>query len=596
MKFCFAVALALCIIMLACTYDPKSEYINPIEPPTLEDFDISLNDIANGDTIELFGSGTFSYRATTGKGVIDRVRITLGDQYVAESNASTGSFYLSNSNLRTGVWELKIDVITSSGSGSLAEKVQAEQVEVWRKWIVKIDVAPPPQPDLRLSEENGYQVLRWDAYTKKNFVRYQLRVTSSGDPERIIYFDDPTVTSWVDSSYMGVSNIRYELYVFNAVSSAGDEASATGTFGFNVNFNPADSMATLTLRPPKFYSAFGRYEMEENQVKRLEITDPKQATVAIKLNTVGYKTSSDIGLKIYSKDPKLAYRSYSVKVTDMVSPKRLGNPFRAYHYNADRNVMIGIRQNGSSFSRFVFLDPVTLVASDSIEWSDNYSYAAPYRGDYVYFSRPSDLVQVNFVTHAEKSIPGIGSPADYGPFSITASNNQIVRFSWSHMTPAGQQYYESKIYDVANDNTLYLKSYSSIDDVLSPDGAYVQSGKLLYSLALNDYVGSLPDGYTFMAFREDRPGEVLSYLGALAFVHDASNLAVKRTLTAPAGSRFEYYDTAKKKILFKNSTTKLIYAADLDTGEVITYRVNLADFVVLNGILFTPEGYILRLY
>ncbi|SHG79190.1 hypothetical protein SAMN04488109_1857 [Chryseolinea serpens] len=595
MKFCFAVALALCVIMLACTYDPKSEYINPIEPASLENFDISLNDIPNGDTIELFGSGTFSYTATTGKGVIDRVRITMGDQYVTESNTATGTFSLANY-LRTGVWELKIDVITSSGSGSLAEKLQAEQVEVWRKWIVKIDVAPPPQPDLRLSEENGYQVLRWDAYQKKNFVRYQLRVTSAGDPERIIYFDDPAVTSWVDSSYMGVSDIQYEFYVFNVVSSAGDVASAKGTFGFNMKFNPADSMATLTLRPPKFYSAFDRYEIEENQEKRLVITDAKQPTVVMKLNTVGYKTTSDIGLKIYSKDPKQAYKSYSLQVADMVLPKRLGNPYRFYHYNADRNVMIGIGHNGSPVWRLVFFDPVTLVASDSIE-NDSYSYAVPFRGDYVYFTRPpSDLVQVNFITHAEKSFPGIQSSLDSGPFSISPANNQIVKFSWSHMTPSSQQYYENKIYDIANDKTLYLKSYSNISDILSPDGAYFRSGKLMYSLALNDYVGSLPDANTFIAFREDRPDEVLSYVGALVFVHDRSNLSVKRTLTAPAGSRFEYYDTAKKKILFTNPFTKMIYAADLDTGEVIPYRVNLADFVVLNGILFTPEGYILRLY
>ncbi|MEQ9414361.1 MAG: hypothetical protein RIF39_11050, partial [Cyclobacteriaceae bacterium] len=88
-------------------------------------------------------------------GKINDVQVTLGPIIIKTGKEGKGSFTLERYQLTTGQRSLKITVITTSGSKSLADKLGAEQFQIWRSWNLDIDVDLPKKPILTQTKENG---------------------------------------------------------------------------------------------------------------------------------------------------------------------------------------------------------------------------------------------------------------------------------------------------------------------------------------------------------------------------------------------------------------------------------------------------------
>lgn len=599
----------LCGLLGSCTYSPEEEFQNPVEPPVLENYSISLNNVPDGDTIRLFGPGQFSYFINKGNGVIESVKITLGDRWIDERTELSGSFQINNSNLRTGTWELKIEVITSSGTGSLADKVGAEQIQLWKKWIVEIDVARPPEPVISFATENGYMVVRWPRYTKENFVQYQLEVSYAGVPKRVLTFTDPEINSWVDSSYAGNYNAYYHMYVTNLAGTSDYERSYGVDLDFDLTYKASDSTVTLSLPLPPFYSAFSHYVIKENSVERLSVNDSNDTEATFKLNTVGFRYTSTIRLEMVPKNPAHPVMGVAKTVDNLVHAKRFHLPFERYHYNVDHDLILGFRKMGTS-AQLVSLDPLSLYATDSINLYNGPSYTVPYAGDYIYYSHPKEVVQVNLVTHEEKRFHGIRTTYGSGPSQVTASNNQVVSYGWFTDAPSPNIMLYQVVYDMVNDHTIYENNYlynpsqtsinSNASHIMSPDGAFLfTNNSKIYRVndGTTQLVGPLSVAGTWIGFRDDQCDEIMSTSGRYVNFYDANTVTLKRWIIAPTvGSKYIGYDVVKRKLIYTNPGIKEIYAVDIATGDAIAFKVILSDFSVLNGILFTPEGEYLKLY
>ena len=63
-KYSFLIGFWL--IFLGCTYSPETDFINPIKPPDVESYSISLNNSLDIDTLTIFGPTTFQYSISSG--------------------------------------------------------------------------------------------------------------------------------------------------------------------------------------------------------------------------------------------------------------------------------------------------------------------------------------------------------------------------------------------------------------------------------------------------------------------------------------------------------------------------------------------------
>jgi hypothetical protein len=591
--------VVLIATVFACTYSPDSEFINPIEPPQPSDFSISLNNIDEGDTITLYGPGNFSYNINSAKGKVETVRITLGDKYVGQGNGNTGSFTINYPALQTGTWELKLGVISSSGNGSLADKMNVEKVELWKKWIVKIDVDPPTSRGLTLTVENGYQVLRWTPYDKKNFVGYKLIVSYPG-LSREFDFDDPKTSLWIDSAYVGFYQAKYQFYVTNSVSTLLQERIVAETLDFDVSYNAFDSSVTLSLPKPKFYGAFGRYEIGENGIARMQIENHNQTNVTFKLLTVGFNYTANLSLGIFSKDPDHPNGFANKGVDKLVVPRKFYQPFKSYHYNVERNVIAAFRESGTT-GQIVLLNPTTMVPLDSVNIHNGPSYSIPYRGNFVYYSRPKDLVQVNLITHEEKSFPAITTTFGSGPSQITAANGEVVSYGWFGPAPTTGVIYYGRVFDMESGQTIYTYESPSgpYNHILSCDGIFLCSNILnIYRITglTTNLTGKLTTTGKLIGFRDDRTDEIMSASGHRVYIYDANTLSLKRIVAAPVGSTFQTYDVIKGKLVFNDASAGKIYVVDIEDAETRAYNAFTGNFAMLNGILFTSQGEYIKLY
>src|SRR5690349_1172163 len=117
--------------ILSCTYEPVQTYFRTITPPQ-QSYSINLTNVAETDTLWIYKEQTFTYKVDSKYGKIDSTQIWY-DNYILSSNTSSdGTFSLRYNNLATGPHSLKIQFKVSSGSGSLADKVGAENFKVWR--------------------------------------------------------------------------------------------------------------------------------------------------------------------------------------------------------------------------------------------------------------------------------------------------------------------------------------------------------------------------------------------------------------------------------------------------------------------------------
>ena len=71
---------------------------------------------------------------------------------------------------------VEVDMIVDTGSGSLANLIQAEYYYITKSFIIVVDKVPPqPISSLALAIENGLLKMKWDKLNKTNFTLHVQR-------------------------------------------------------------------------------------------------------------------------------------------------------------------------------------------------------------------------------------------------------------------------------------------------------------------------------------------------------------------------------------------------------------------------------------
>ncbi len=573
----YLLIISLGFVFAYCVYSPDEDFFKEIQPLDSADFRISLNSFFDDDTIYLEGVTTFSYSLGS-SGIVQEVRVLLNDELIYTLYNKNGTFTITPT---TGIYKLRVEFISTSGTGSLADQVGAELVKVWKEWVIDAYVETYPEtPQITTSIENGFAVISWTPYTKTKFVGYELTMENTPFSFSKI-FTDPTITSWVDSSYTGNFTRRYSILTKNEVSSSRAEVYLYGSnydATLEATFNEADSTITVQTPKPTYYGPFLSYTIFENSNEVGQTTNVNQTSFTFKSNSVGVNYTSFIVLQSNVKTPASIYFNASKEISTAVRIRKFPQPLEKFTYNVDMNSVIGFWGSGNSGQLFT-LDPISFDITRTYNIFNGPGFHIPYNGHFVYYSKPAQLIQLNLTTLEEKPFDAITTQFGSGPSKIYGSTPQIVSYTWFGPGGAGVPiYYYTCLYNMITNQYFGLHTESSlVNYVISDDGDFVNLKNTIYRVNNNSLtpIGNIPSNVGWIGFRADNCKEFIARAGSGVYIYDTNTMSLKRTIPGPNGAGFVTYDTATKSLILYSYDAKELYCINIDTGSIKTYRVNL---------------------
>ena len=187
----------------SCEYKLHDNYINLEPPAEVADFDIniSLDVESDGETIYLSGNDGIRFRINVPtEHRFLRCFFALDNKVIWMSQEQSGEFNIwgNNSSGRSSV--LTCEIYVSSGTGSIADQLDAEYFYGTLSWPVEYIIEPSPSLTYKTNEE-GFLVLSWNKprIIESKFACY--RVYNNGNECAVI--KDINSTSYICESYFG---------------------------------------------------------------------------------------------------------------------------------------------------------------------------------------------------------------------------------------------------------------------------------------------------------------------------------------------------------------------------------------------------------
>ncbi len=215
-----------------CEFKPDDLPLTEVNPPqeTGPPIAMTLNNLI--DTIRIGWKTDFSYSISGTPNKIYSVVLTfegkLLHNYIGEYGQTT-SFSFDPADYNNGKYYLKIVILTSSGTGSIADMVGAEGYAYEHYWPVIIDrTLPERSRDLQIKATKIPEGIKlsWSSFNHPNFISYQVfrhYPPFQQAPVPIAVINDPLITSYIDSTYWEGEHAMYYLQINTpAGSSQGD--------------------------------------------------------------------------------------------------------------------------------------------------------------------------------------------------------------------------------------------------------------------------------------------------------------------------------------------------------------------------------------
>ncbi|WP_160143979.1 hypothetical protein [Chryseolinea soli] len=596
-------------MLSACVFDADEEYFKDLAKPDPSTVggSITIVDLGNynpGDTIDLFGSTTFNFSLSGTHGKVESATLSLDGEKV--SNGTTGSFTMEKRQLSDGTFALTLELITGSGTGSLAEAVGSEKFKITLKWIARVDLSPPLQPVPTLDIVDGFLTVQWPAYTKPNFQSYLItRELPSGATQSFEIKDKQTV-SWRDESYAG-GLAAPVTYTVSVVSEIGKVTSApidrVDPIDFRFSFNTSDSTFTYKWKPTKLYGTFKGYEFAHSGGKDITVlTDVNDSTFTDKLSSIRFGEEAVVGFVVRSKAE--GFPAYSTWSTC-----KLGKPlpFAAVgkiRFNAYLNRLVAVDADNNLVELNEQFQPVRTIAT-----LRSTSWRMPYPGNYVYSTTAAFAADNIFRLKLED-----GSEASYeydyldsSPYSVASNGLICIDYDRPPIhLPSGDKppLYVTRAVDPAGGTSVFAESSTTtkLSAVISEDGRYIWANNnrvFKISGGTSQLIGSFSGPGTFIGFRQDNSDEMMFRDGNQIKFYDTNTFALIRSINPPV-STFSWnglYDVRTKNMFWtRNAPPSNPYTVNIETGvtRAIPVADNAApgDFYMIGDILIYRGNYI----
>ncbi|NSW94174.1 MAG: hypothetical protein HPY62_05630 [Bacteroidales bacterium] len=217
-----AITFIFSFFMVSCEFQPHDIPITEIERPSNEGPPVTINLNGYNDTIKIGNTTDFTYTVSGTQNKILSVTISIGDKvlhnYTVE-NPQSFSFSINPDEFPAGKYNLNIVLITSSGTGSIADKLGAEGYIYELDWPVIIDQALPQGPFLiefeKVHNPEGLK-LSWPAFNHPNFNRYiifrKFKPYQQAQ-EKIAEITNPLQSTYTDRSFWEGQDAEYQIII-----------------------------------------------------------------------------------------------------------------------------------------------------------------------------------------------------------------------------------------------------------------------------------------------------------------------------------------------------------------------------------------------
>ena len=199
----FLIFIGLIVVSLSfqgCNHKMDEVYFKEVEPPAESvQFELTLD--TEGDTLFVTEKTSFRIKLEVDVLKMYEMNIFVGEKLLKHDLNNPTNFTVEPLNYETGYYQLSAYYITSSGSGSIADILEAEGYIFERHWVLVIENRPAEQPTSVISiNADKYLSIKWNKTDHLGFKRYNVIVIDDAS-RREFFIYDRNDTSFVDSCY-----------------------------------------------------------------------------------------------------------------------------------------------------------------------------------------------------------------------------------------------------------------------------------------------------------------------------------------------------------------------------------------------------------
>lgn len=258
-KYAGAMMLSL-LLFCGCTWESEEVVISEVDPtPQARLTMLSVDGIEDTVYVYEWSQYGLTYQLANPtydnelRVIIDGRTIQLDDNY---------AWFIINPDDYTPGQNLnsKLQVITSSQTGSIADKLGLERVIFERDIVFNIATYPAEAKILEALIENGFQTIKWKKFDKPNFSKYTLELRQGSDR---MYFDieDASDTVFTDSVYIAGGYTAYlTTHIVNGAYSRDSHWGSVAPQFLGYTYN-GGSAITLQWEKSPLYGPFQSYQL-----------------------------------------------------------------------------------------------------------------------------------------------------------------------------------------------------------------------------------------------------------------------------------------------------------------------------------------------
>lgn len=206
------ISIGLAIVLNSCEYKPVGEFESNadenVAPPEIQVLDLNLD---NNDTIILYSGLEVAFRFASSSQSIKNVKFTVDGKETYNANIANGQFYIDYGKINEGDHTLLLEIVTATGSGSIAEHLGAEGFLFSKSWILVVDKSFYSKTTA--TSFNGFLKLAWPEYRNSDFKEYI--VTRDKGSYHVVEIERSKNHVFIDSSYVG-EGASYFVNVFTS--------------------------------------------------------------------------------------------------------------------------------------------------------------------------------------------------------------------------------------------------------------------------------------------------------------------------------------------------------------------------------------------
>lgn len=620
-NFHFLAVLSILLISFSCEYSPSEIPLTEVEEPT-DPPAISVNLTPEMDTLKLFTTANITYVVDVGVHEIYDFKFLMDGAEISNvySNAK-GSYYttIPTYSLGDGLHELKIKTFTSTNSGSIADKIGAEQFLYEVSWPVYINKKARDQMKFTNLQvvPDGIK-LSWFKYDYADFKQYMVGRSSliPGYNKELVNTTNPYLTSIVDKTYIEGDYVTYSLMAYMDGFAMDSRSYVEEIKKPKVTINP-DRTLGVNWSPSKYSQNVKSYYLKTTipqfgYPEDHEISDLNQTTVRFS-EKLGFGGNYGVQLRYIPKGYE-GYYTYDVKggLTSVALGDSVPAFERGFLIRSENSILTYKEGKFSKFNQLTGLSstsfpikPIEYPYQKLIASSVSGNLFGYFEDNLFFVRRTSDWSLLNKLDVGSTNNFNLNgnniSISDDGKVAVIDIYNNLRIFDFK----SGEKILENK----------FENPYAILEAVISPDGKmlvvrltnYIEQKGLLigYNIEsnkldeVNRLVRSNPmyeSSFTFSPV--DRKIIYINYSGMYNYnvdIINAQTFVVENSIKIPEFFVPITYDYSNDRVIAQFQsfpTEKYSYLFDVKTGKQskIVQFVGREQLIFSNGTVFSGNG------